>query len=1358
MNRLYYLWILFMAAIFVQRVLSVPSAATDVPDDEDEDDFDDSEESAEADDDGRIYKNPRNSPSSDCPRDEEQATLLGQKCLRKCSSHEDCKSKKKKCLCDGTCGMSCIKPDRECPELPQPELGTVTLSGREFGGKAVYTCPLGYNVVGLAERLCRNGQWTGSQPICSKNIFCLTPPVIEHARHSALPEQATFELDSAVQYHCYTGYVTAGFPRAKCLAIDGHASWYGPDINCEPRSCGQPTDPTHGWHAGECYTFGCRITYHCGEGYELVGKSERFCQATGDWSPKEMPTCVLVTSVVCPIPESPKNGKAIYTSLSYNSIVSYECRYGYTLVNDSSRRCGADRKWSGSLPTCKEINCGSPGVLFNGWLENIDAGTGLGASIIFRCQPGMLLAGNTSTVCQVDGRWRYPVPECLAPCVIPTVQQGTVIAMEKELDPNATTPVTPTLPPTSNQVIHGTTLEVVCEDRYEFPIISSAPPTCMNGTWSIIPRCTPARCKTLPKPPKFGMVLAPKTEHGMKARFKCKDGFKLTGPDGKEVIDENEYVRTCAFGNWTGLTPMCQELFCAFPGYVEHGKVLLIGNMGLYDYRPYVRKIMNNKQIMYDCDKGYILNEKGPVGATCVGGVWRPTELPECSPGLHPRLRWNRRKRAAKIEQKHKILRNFGRFKREISEVLRRNAVIEDPFPLRQKRSLLHHRGGQRKIHRRIIPNHNINHKWHLVAPAIMRFKRNIARKRYPEIDYQFVRPLRNEFQQQQQRIRFEEAQRRAYNKYYEKIRQKHRNYINNLLRASHSQRVIDDDEPLVFDNKGDPYADDDDYKTPAQDPFDEINAYASMPIPLPNINEDRNIYAKKEINDGIVNNTFVGRSHSDAVHDENGQIGNRNYLPQISRQHEKNVSDIVNLLQSQIVRRRKRILLGSKGVHNNGKLFHRVKRAPRAPKKSEDPIEEDGNGSDTEGSRKSKTKEPCEPIAMKPYIRIDIVREGRDPSNEFGTGTIIRATCAKEYRLNLQNPNGTAKCVRGRWKPLKPECTLVPCSIASTAHGAYVALVVDQKDDNGKTTMQPLNAFDEVQSGEIVQVNCDEGYTVQGPNRLKCQEGSWDVNGLPECVPAPCSLPNISNAVYQEGYRGGLTIAHAASVSVQCEGSEETVQMKCSLGNLTPQTVQCQPAQISAIAKKTRESEYLGEVDFFSSNQDVTSILTGFNKINEKFGKSKILNMKTENSGSYYQHTFGEGKPCGMPTRVEETILYKNGEPVTDADEGFESGTEITFNCIKGAAGERTTWKIVCEDGTWNGRSFDCTNGTCIFYNDEPNVVSFYNDLRIDEGVVEFPPGATIVSRNSDKTTEYSDKDLVRCMLANITINSILD
>ncbi|KAK1120973.1 hypothetical protein K0M31_010757 [Melipona bicolor] len=94
-------------------------------------------------------------------------------------------------------------------------------------------------------------------------------------------------------------------------------------------------------------------------------------------------TCVLleagnvsvqVTTVQCPKPENPVNGNAVYTSYAYNSIVSYECKYGYTVVGATTRRCGADRKWTGKTPTCQEINCGSPGVLYNGWIENIEAG------------------------------------------------------------------------------------------------------------------------------------------------------------------------------------------------------------------------------------------------------------------------------------------------------------------------------------------------------------------------------------------------------------------------------------------------------------------------------------------------------------------------------------------------------------------------------------------------------------------------------------------------------------------------------------------------------------------------------------------------------------------------------------------------------------------------------------------------------------------------------------------------------------------------------------------------------------------------------------------------------------------------
>ena len=75
----------------------------------------------------------------------------------------------------------------------------------------------------------------------------------------------------------------------------------------------------------------------------------------------------------------------------------------------------------------------------------------------------------------------------------------------------------------------------------------------------------------------------------------------------------------CFFGNWTGMTPWCKEgffimiiiiiiltiiiiiiviiliiimyipVYCPFPGFIDRGKILLVGNMGLYEYRPYVR-------------------------------------------------------------------------------------------------------------------------------------------------------------------------------------------------------------------------------------------------------------------------------------------------------------------------------------------------------------------------------------------------------------------------------------------------------------------------------------------------------------------------------------------------------------------------------------------------------------------------------------------------------------------------------------------------------------------------------------------------------------------------------------------------
>ncbi|XP_050076471.1 uncharacterized protein LOC126563780 [Anopheles maculipalpis] len=1328
-------WLL-LSAILVKTVYCVPTAAVTEADDDNDSEWDEDEESSEADDDGRVYKNPRNSPSTECPRDEEQATLLGQKCLRKCSSDEDCKSKKKKCLCDGACGMSCIKPDRECPDLAQPSLGSVTLSGKHFGSRATYTCPHGYHVVGLQSRLCQaDGSWAGSEPVCKQNIYCLEPPTIEHARHSALPEQATFDLDSTVQYHCHTGYATAGFPRAKCLAVDGQASWYGPDISCEPRSCGQPPDPAHGWHAGESYTFGGKVTYHCGEGYELVGRAERYCQADGSWTPKELPTCVLVTSVQCPSPENPRNGKAIYTSTSYNSVVSYECRYGYTLVGESSRRCGADKRWTGTLPACKEINCGHPGTLYNGWLENIESGTGLGASIIFRCHPEMLLVGNTSSVCQIDGRWRYPLPQCLAPCVVPSISQGQVIPIEFDIDVNATT-IVPTSG-SSSKVKHGTVLEVICDEHYEFPFSSLSPPTCNNGTWSVIPRCAPARCKTMPKPPKFGMVLAPKTEHGMRARFKCKDGYNLTAPGGKPIPDPNNYVLICSFGNWTGEMPQCTEVYCQFPGYIPNGKVLLVGNMGLYDYRPYVRKVINNKQIMYECDKGYVI-ETGPPGATCIGGKWSPTELPICTPGQHPRLRWNRRRRSLDLRMRFHRSNQLKQHYR----YLRRKLEEHDAYQQHEivKRSATPYRGQ--------TPS-----KRHYTFEDFQRFraKRSIEASRNAM--------LRSAFRTAMVRERRELSDvEKAYSKYYERIKAKYRNYVQNLLGFNKARTMPTHDDIHVQDGRWHSYPESDPVSrnrgmqngretetgqmvgTPAPSPATRRprphktkqgkarKPKLPPPITIPDINEQsryrldfvesaENNRTTDHLNENdIYSNYFppplTGRYHTSwqfasEVIPSHRNEGNQYRATQYRGRNrtepplDENPYTLMEKLQSQIIRRKR----------DTASSIEETKRAQKANRKAANQTDVDS----MDPARKVKFKGPCEPLASEPYAQLEIVRPGKDPNETFGPGTIVRVTCTKGYVSNIVNPNATAKCVRGRWKPTKPTCSMKPCFVPSTEHGKYYDASVDLTTiDAVRPTTASLTPMEMIENGKMINFQCDHGYNTQGPSNLRCWNGEWAVSSLPECLPAPCVLPPIMHAMYQGGYRAGLTIAHGSSVMIQCEsgmGSASSVQMDCALGSLTPETINC--GYISS--RKSRDD-------------DSSSIIV--------LDGNNVTSSEDEN----------DGRECGPPGKIHGSLVYKNGEQMDESsDEGFPSGTEITFDCIASITGEQTTWKIICEDGQWIGRSMNCddddplfhrlpsANGSCMFRNNEPHVVSFYNDLEIREDIVEFPPGTTIISRCVD-------------------------
>nr|XP_037291711.1 sushi, von Willebrand factor type A, EGF and pentraxin domain-containing protein 1-like [Rhipicephalus microplus] len=448
---------------------------------------------------------------------------------------------------------------------------------------------------GPKERMCQgDGGWSGRAPECKKQPSCSSPPGVPHSRTNASDSARDFVINSTVRYTCFPGYDAKGFDVAKCIFYNGSAQWFGPDLKCDPKSCGPPGEVEHGRRMGAMTRFTSSVKYECHEGYELFGRAHRYCQSSGQWS-GTLPEC---RPVQCDKPEDPLNGRAIFDQLLFNSVVRYECHHGFRLKGPSTARCNSQRQWEGAPTHCVEIDCGHPGHLHNGYVEF--RSSTLNAKATYNCFDGMKFQGESNTsICLDTGNWSSPLPKCLAPCKIPTLEHAYV---------NLSTP--------ESRLEHGRRLSVSCHDHYELAY-NSTPPRCNNGSWTHLPICAPARCKSLPERPAHGFVIAPKTDHGMRALFRCTDGYQLVGPN----------VTVCQFGNWTHeAVPLCRETTCSLPE-VPNGSF-----RELTTERPLdpAELIGHGTLVELVCAGGFQV--QGQPELRCWQGEWTPGLLPECLP------------------------------------------------------------------------------------------------------------------------------------------------------------------------------------------------------------------------------------------------------------------------------------------------------------------------------------------------------------------------------------------------------------------------------------------------------------------------------------------------------------------------------------------------------------------------------------------------------------------------------------------------------------------------------------------------------------------------------------------------------
>ena len=122
--------------------------------------------------------------------------------------------------------------------------------------------------------------------------------------------------------------------------------------------CPDVSAPEHGsYQTSSQLEYGSSLTFHCHEGFFLNATDETIqCQADGSWSGDVEPICERVT---CPPVSEPKNGEISFITdmLFFNSTVHFACQSQFMLEGSSSLTCTANGTWSAPEPVCRPKEC-----------------------------------------------------------------------------------------------------------------------------------------------------------------------------------------------------------------------------------------------------------------------------------------------------------------------------------------------------------------------------------------------------------------------------------------------------------------------------------------------------------------------------------------------------------------------------------------------------------------------------------------------------------------------------------------------------------------------------------------------------------------------------------------------------------------------------------------------------------------------------------------------------------------------------------------------------------------------------------------------------------------------------------------
>uniref|UniRef100_A0A8B9RZV4 CUB and Sushi multiple domains 2 n=1 Tax=Accipiter nisus TaxID=211598 RepID=A0A8B9RZV4_9AVES len=496
---------------------------------------------------------------------------------------------------------------RSCGVPRAPKNGVVF--GKEYtvGTKAMYHCNQGFQLQPGEEpsaECLQAGQWSnGNQPPQCVAVTCpdINSIAVEHGRWR-LTYEIQYHYNAQLMLICDPGYYYTGQRVIRCQA-NGKWSIGEPMPTCKTGHCGVPSPIVNGQINGENYNYRGSVVYQCNPGFRLIGMSVRICQQDHRWSGKT-PVCVPIT---CGHPGNPANGLTQGSQFNLNDVAKFVCNTGYRLEGASQSQCLANGQWSSTLPACRVVNCTDPGHLENSIRQVQPSGPhrfSFGTTVSYQCSHGYYLLGTHVLTCQGDGTWDRALPQCLLvscghPGSPPHAQisgdkytVGSVVRYsclgKRTLIGNSTRMCqldgrwSGSLPHCSggsqglcgdpgipshgiglgDDFDVGSVVRFSCEPGYM--LRGSSERTCQaNGSWSgTQPECEAIVCKS-PQAIPNGKVVGSDFSWGSSVSYACLEGYQLSLPA----------VLTCeGNGTWSGEIPQCFPVFCGDPGIPAQGR------------------------------------------------------------------------------------------------------------------------------------------------------------------------------------------------------------------------------------------------------------------------------------------------------------------------------------------------------------------------------------------------------------------------------------------------------------------------------------------------------------------------------------------------------------------------------------------------------------------------------------------------------------------------------------------------------------------------------------------------------------------------------------------------------------------